>query len=179
MILVLTWLNLRGIRFGILAQGWLTAAEVIGLLLIVAAAVLLPVTPEISTVATAGGTPSLGAFGLAMVFVLLTYGGWNEAAYISAEIRDGRRNMVLALAVSILIITALYLIVTWACWKGLGMAGMAKSEALAADLMRVAFGATGEKIMALLVAVVAITSINLNPAVTPSFAALEAVLVVR
>lgn len=132
----------------------------IGLLLIVAAAVLLPVTPGTSAVATASGAPSLGAFGLAMVFVLLTYGGWNEAAYISAEIRDGRRNMVLALAVSILIITALYLIVTWAYWKGLGMAGMAKSEVLAADLMRVVFGTTGEKIMALLVAVAAITSIN-------------------
>ena len=29
-----------------------------------------------------------------MVFVLLTYGGWNEAAYISAELRGGRRAIV-------------------------------------------------------------------------------------
>jgi hypothetical protein len=28
-----------------------------------------------------------------MIFVLLTYGGWSEAAYISAELCDARRNM--------------------------------------------------------------------------------------
>lgn len=67
---------------------------------------------------------------------------------------------MLALAGSILILTALYLIVTWAYWKGLGIGGMAKSEALATDLLHVAFGATGERIMALLVAAVAITSLN-------------------
>jgi APA family basic amino acid/polyamine antiporter len=95
-----------------------------------------------------------------MVFVLLTYGGWNEAAYISAELKDRQRNMVKALVLSILIITALYLLVTWAYWRGLGITGMAKSEALAADLLRRAFGPVGEKVISILVAISAITSIN-------------------
>lgn len=95
-----------------------------------------------------------------MVFVLLTFGGWNEAAYISSELKDKRRNMVRALVYSILIITALYMLVTWAYWRGLGLQGMAKSEAIAADLMRVAFGTTGEKVIAFMVAVAALTSIN-------------------
>ena len=95
-----------------------------------------------------------------MVFVLLTYGGWNEAAYISAELKDERRNMVRALVLSILIITALYLLVTWAYWHGLGIEGMAKSEAIAADLMRRAFGNAGGTMIALMVAVAALTSIN-------------------
>ncbi len=34
-----------------------------------------------------------GALGLAMVFVLLTYGGWNETAYLSGEVRNASRNM--------------------------------------------------------------------------------------
>ena len=38
-----------------------------------------------------------------MVFVLLTYGGWNEAAYISAEVRDRDRNMVRALLFAIML----------------------------------------------------------------------------
>jgi amino acid transporter len=99
-------------------------------------------------------------FGLAMVFVLLTYGGWNEAAYISAELKDARRNMVKVLIVSILIITGLYLLVTWAFWKGLGMQGMAGSDALAADLLSKAFGPVGQKIISAMVAVAALTSIN-------------------
>ena len=97
---------------------------------------------------------------MAMVFVLLTYGGWNEAAYVSAEVKDGRRNMVRALVFSIFVITLLYLLVTWAYWRGLGLEGMAKSEALAADLLRKAFGPVGEKAMAVLVAIAALTSIN-------------------
>jgi amino acid transporter len=91
---------------------------------------------------------------------LLTYGGWNEAAYISAELKDAQHNMVKALVASILIITALYLLVTWAYWKGLGLEGMAKSDAMAADLLRIAFGPIGEKIISVMVAISALTSIN-------------------
>ena len=36
-----------------------------------------------------------------MVFVLLTFGGWNEAAYISAELKTGRRGMATALLAGI------------------------------------------------------------------------------
>lgn len=97
---------------------------------------------------------------MAMVFVLLTYGGWNEAAYISAEMRTGPRGMVLALTLGIAIITALYLLVTWAYWKVLGMDGMAASDAVAADVMRRAFGPVGGKLISVLVAVSALTSIN-------------------
>jgi amino acid transporter len=97
---------------------------------------------------------------MAMVFVLLTYGGWNEAAYISAEMRGGPRAMVKALTLGIVIITGLYLLVTWAYWKVLGMEGMAASEAVAADVMKKTFGTAGEKMISVLVAVSALTSIN-------------------
>ena len=73
---------------------------------------------------------------MAMVFVLLTFGGWNEAAYISAELKDERRNMVKALVLSIILITLLYLAVNWAYWRGLGLEGMAKSDAIASDLLK-------------------------------------------
>jgi amino acid transporter len=165
-IVVLSWVNLRGIRSGTSAQAWLTGLEVAGLLLIVVAALALVAgmgggAPTSAPAAQAAGTtPGVAAFGLAMVFVLLSYGGWNEAAYISAEMKDRSRNMVRALVFSILIITALYLMVTWAYWKGLGLEGMAKSDALAADLLRVAFGAVGEKAISILVAIAALTSIN-------------------
>ncbi len=161
---VLSWVNLRGIKAGTSAQTWLTVLEVAGLLLIVVAALFLagtgtPPAPPVATGVAAGPGPS-ATFGLAMVFVLLTYGGWNEAAYISAELKDRRRNMVKALVLSILIITALYLVVVWAYWRGLGLEGMARSEALAAALMKAAFGTAGEKIISALVAIAALTSIN-------------------
>ena len=160
----LSWLNLRGVASGTGTQVWLTALEVGGLLLVVAAAVAISPNAAAPLV-DAAAAPATGAaapvsFGLAMVFVLLTYGGWNEAAYISAELREPKRNMVRALVVSIGIITALYLLVTWAYWHGLGMQGMAQSQAIAADLLQRAFGNTGQTVISILVAVAALTSIN-------------------
>jgi basic amino acid/polyamine antiporter, APA family len=162
-IAVLSWVNLRGIRTGTSAQAWLTGLEVGGLLLLVVAALHLAATGAPAAQAAppaAAAAPGVASFGMAMVFVLLTYGGWNEAAYLSAELKDGRRNMARVLVGSILIITVLYLLVTWAYWRGLGLDGMSRSEALAADLMRVAFGPTGETVISVLVAIAALTSIN-------------------
>jgi basic amino acid/polyamine antiporter, APA family len=164
-IVILSWVNLRGVATGAGTQVWLTLLEIAGLLLVVAAAIALGTSPTTAQAAAASAGAASGSslpvsFGLAMVFVLLTYGGWNEAAYISAELREPRRNMVLALVLSIGVITALYLLVTWAYWYGLGLQGMAQSEAIAADLMRRAFGRSGEVVISLLVAVAALTSIN-------------------
>jgi len=164
-IVALSLLNLRGIRAGTKAQTVLTLTEILGLLLIVGAAALFadpaPVAASSAAPAEDAGAGALTAsLGMAMVFVLLTYGGWNEAAYISAEMRTGPRGMVTALTAGIVIITVLYLLVTWAYWKVLGMEGMAASEAVAADVMRQTFGPTGGKLISVLVAVSALTSIN-------------------
>ena len=155
-VVVLTLLNLRGIHAGARAQTWLTLLEVGGLLLVAAAAAFFAGAPP----PAARAAPGEASYGMAMVFVLLAYGGWNEAAYISAEVRDGRRNMVRALTLSILLIMLLYLLVAWACWKTLGLAGMAGSQALAADVMRATLGPAGGTVISLLVAVSALTSIN-------------------
>ncbi|MDQ9171429.1 amino acid permease [Oxalobacteraceae bacterium R-40] len=162
-VIVLSLVNIKGIRAGAATQTWLTAIEIGGLLLIVLAAIFIVANggaqaAPAAVQAEAGG--SQASFGLAMVFVLMTYGGWNEAAYISAELKDGRRNMVKVLVLSIFIITALYMLVTWAYWRGLGMQGMAGSEALAADLLSSAFGPAGQKIISVMVAIAALTSIN-------------------
>jgi hypothetical protein len=95
-----------------------------------------------------------------MVFVLLTYGGWNEAAYLSAEVRGGKRAIVFVLVVALAIITVAYLAVNLALLHGLGLAGLAASKAPGADVMSRIFGATGSQLIALFVAVAALTSIN-------------------
>ena len=103
---------------------------------------------------------SWGAFGFAMVFVLLTFGGWNEGAYISAELRDRERNMVRVMVGSLVVVTLLYLAANWAYLAALGLKGMAGSKAVAADLLGITFGKTGEILISLMVAIAALTSIN-------------------
>ncbi|MFN4225361.1 MAG: APC family permease [Hyphomonas sp.] len=133
---------------------------VIGLLVLVAAAAKLVIdgTPPLDPgTATA---PSLGSLGYGLVFVLLAYGGWTEAATLSAEVKDGQRGMLRALIISITLITLLYLLTAWAMLRGLGLAGLASSSAPAADLMTRAFGPGAGVVLALAVVAAAVTSVN-------------------
>ena len=150
-----TLLNLGGLQPGKWAQNGLTIATVLGLLLIVVIG-LVWATPT-TAVIPASTTPT---FGLAMVFVLLTYGGWNEAVYLSAEIEQGNRNMVRSLVWSLGIITALYLLVNLAYLRGLGLGNMAASKAVGADLLRQVLGQPGAIVISLLVVAAALSSLN-------------------
>jgi APA family basic amino acid/polyamine antiporter len=158
-VVTLTAINIVGLRESARTQNLLTALQVLGLLL-VAVAGLLATPPEVVGVApvTAPGVPAV--FGLAMVFVLLTYGGWNEAAYVSAEVRGGPRAIVRALVLSLLIITVVYVLFVLAALNGLGFAGLANSTAVGADVMQAAFGPTGAQLIGAIVGVATLTSIN-------------------
>jgi amino acid transporter len=156
-IALLTGLNVLGIRESKATQNFFTTLEVLGVLLVALAGLMIdPARPAAATAAAI--TPS--GVGLAMVFVLLTYGGWNEAAYVSAEVRDPARNMIRALVLSIVLVTVLYVGLNLIYLRSLGLAGTANSQAVAADLLARAFGPVGAGLMGLLVAIAALTSAN-------------------
>ncbi|MBD2497440.1 amino acid permease [Nostoc sp. FACHB-280] len=151
----LTVLNIIGLQQGKWTQNLLTAAKVLGLLLVVL--IGLTATPNLPTPVESTST---GTWGLAMVFVLLSYGGWNEAAYISAEIQNRQRNIVRSLLWSIGTITVIYLLINLAYLRGLGLTNMANSQAVAADLMRNFWGESGAWFISLLIAVSTLGALN-------------------
>lgn len=153
----LTGLNLLGVQQGKWTQNLLTVIKVLGLLLIVGVG-LLGVVPLSQAASPTPTTQTM--FGLAMIFVLLTYGGWNEAAYLSAELRENQRNMSRVLLSSIGLITVIYLLINLAYLHGLGLSGMADSTAVAADLMRRAIGGNGAKFVSGLIALSALGATN-------------------
>jgi amino acid transporter len=133
----------------------LTGLEVAGLGVVIVAGLLIapaaPVGPAFS---------GAGQFGLVMVFVLLTFGGWSEAVYISAELKGAPRRMAPVLICSLLLITVLYVMANAAYLRALGLGGTAQSQAVAADVMQLAFGPAGAKLMSLFIAVATLTSVN-------------------
>lgn len=154
-IALLTVLNIVGIRQSNRFQNWLAIALILGLLLVILVGLVLasPSSPAIAP------SPS-SSWGLALVFVLLSYGGWNEAAYISAEIHHPQRNIVRSLLWSIGIITGIYLLLNLAYLQGLGIAGMVDSPAVAADLLRQVLGESGAAFVSVLVVIATLGSIN-------------------
>ena len=162
-VVVFTAINMAGTLQGKVAQQLFTTVDLAAMGMLIVAAIVVALTtgaPVAATAPAASGAPSYGMLGLAMVFVLLTYGGWNEAAYISAELRDGRRNMVRVLAVSIVTVTAIYVLVAWAYLYVLGLDGLRKSNAIAADVVRAAFGPAGATVLSVFVCGAAISTLN-------------------
>jgi len=156
----LTILNAAGVRLGKTTQRLLTVATILGLIVVMGAGLFF--APESTAAAPSSGDGSMSSsqFGMAMVFVLLTYGGWNESAYVSAELENVQRNMVRALVISLGLITTLYLLVNWAYLNGLGLDGMSDTNAVAADLMRATLGETGALLLSVFVAIAALSSTN-------------------
>ena len=158
-VIFLTVINLAGINTSSRVQTLLTVLEVVGLLAVVVAGfwVDAPASGAISWFVQA---PAPAQWGLCLVFVLLTFGGWNESAYVSAEVRGGPRTMVWVIVASMLVLTAIYLLVNLALLMGLGFKGLASSKTAASDLLGLAFGPWAHKALGLFVAIAALTSIN-------------------
>lgn len=160
-VMIFTGFNVWGIREGTRAQRIFTLLELSGILIIVLCGLAMGDAPMMASTPSLADSLSPGAsIGLAMVFVLLTYGGWNEAAYISAELRGERTAIARVLIISIAAITAVYVLINFAYLKALGHAGMAASEAVAADALRGVLGEHGARLVSLIVAISALTSIN-------------------
>lgn len=165
-IVALTATNILGLTLAARLQTVMVLLLVGGLAAVVVAGFTAP-TPDL---ANAPGTPEAGAWftstppigllGLAMVFVLLTFGGWNEAAYLSSEVHGGPRAVARVLILSLGVITLLYLLVNLALLNGLGLAGLAASKAAGAEVLGLHFGAWGERLIGVLVALAALTSIH-------------------
>ncbi|MDN3543263.1 APC family permease [Kinneretia asaccharophila] len=157
LILLLTALNLAGVRVGLGTQLGLMSVVLGGLALLGGAGVSLGDMPPQTPLSTAGATPD---WGTAMIFVFLAYGGWSDAATLSAEMRDAKHGIARALLIGLALVMGLYLLANWAYLQGLGLAGLAASEAPAADLMRAAFGRGGELLIVGIVTLTALSVMN-------------------
>ena len=154
---VLTAANALGLVFGKVTQNVLTVAKLLGLVAILVAGFAFGQGTDAFAVQRPMAGPGIG---LAMVLVLYAYGGWNDAAFVTAEVRQPKRNIPRALMWSIGIITISYLLVNLAYLWALGFAGVLEARAPAADVLGLAFGNWGAKIMCLLVMISALGAVN-------------------
>jgi basic amino acid/polyamine antiporter, APA family len=153
-VIALTLLNLAGTLQSKALQKVMEIVLIAGLVAFSVAALAVGGTPKPASGAAGG------SFGFAMIFVLLAYGGWNEAAYLAGEVRDPRRDMLRILVGGVLAITLLYLLVNLAYLAVLGHGGIRESKAVAADVMRAIAGEKGAVALALIVCLSVVTTMN-------------------
>ncbi len=155
-IVLLTAVNVLGVNPGRRTQNLLTLLKVLALAGIILAG-FLGQAPAPAETAHEGSSASLA---VAMVFVLYAYGGWHEAAYVTAEVRNRRRNVPLALLGGTVIVTVLYVLINAAWLAGFGFAAAGRPGANAAGLLAGALGPAAGRTMAVLVMLCALGSVN-------------------
>jgi basic amino acid/polyamine antiporter, APA family len=155
-VVALTALNIFGLKESSRTQNVITLLLIVGMGLVAFGGFQAPAS------AVPAATPSTSAplLGLSLVFVLFAYGGWNEAAYVSAELRGGRRAILTALLAAVAVITTLYLVFVAALVTGLGFEGLKASKAPAADVAGHAFGPFGQTLIATVVCLSVLASSN-------------------
>jgi amino acid transporter len=153
--MVLTIANILGVVLGKLTQNLLSVVKVLGLGAIVYFGFQyghkdvflgLPDPPKETN------------FGLAMILVLYAYGGWNDAAFVAAEVRQ-RRNIIRALILGTALITLIYLAVNFAYLRALGFEGVRNSSTVAADVGQ-AMNEDWSRAISILVMISALGAIN-------------------
>jgi APA family basic amino acid/polyamine antiporter len=156
---VLTCVNLLGLREASWTQNLFAILAITALVLVILAAFYVGPQPASAVVAKAPAAP-FAAAGFAMVFIMLTFGGWNESAYLSGELRDVKRKMAPTLIWSILVITALYVLVNLGYLWVFGLQGLRDSKAVGADLMRLVAGSGGAIVLSLMITATALSTLN-------------------
>lgn len=156
-VVLLTALNVVGLRFGKTIQNLLTVGKLIGLLGIVALAFASssPDPPIIATTATQG-MPK----GVALILILFTYGGWNEMVYVASEVDQPQRNIWKALVLGTLAVIAAYLLANAAFLHALTLPQLANSEAVATDAVSAILPRHGLLVVAAVIAISSAGAIN-------------------
>ncbi len=153
-IVLLTLINISGVRQGKWMQNLLTVVKALGLIAIFAVALSRPHTH--SPVEPVDPIP----FSVALILVLFTYGGWNEMAYVAAEVKRPERNIIRALVLGTAGVTILYLLANGAFLYALGYHGMVTSKAVATDTVETVFPALGAHLISTLICISALGVVN-------------------
>ena len=155
-IIVITIVNVLGVRTGKATQNLLTVLKVTGLALIFAVAVFTPS----ATVPAAETRDALHSdFRLALILALFTYGGWNDLCFVAAEVKDPERNILRSLGLGVGLIVVIYLLFNLALARATGLDGMSNSTVVS-DFIGTRFGDIGRRAISLLICLSCLGAIN-------------------
>lgn len=119
-------LLLRGVRYSVRVAFALFATEALGLLVLSVTLLIRGHAAISAPLHSIGGLPGgfRGLAGITFAIAISGYVGWENSAPLAEETRSPRRAVPRAIALSILVISALYVLVSWSAatgfvaWKG-------------------------------------------------------------
>jgi len=149
---ILTIINCFGVRAGGTVQNVLMVLKIAAILGLVACGFLLGDAVSTND-ALSTSNASLQAFGLALVPVIFSYGGWQTATFVAGEIKEPRKNLPRGLIIGVIAVVLLYVAANVVYLSVLGARGLAASNAPASDAMRMVLGDFGARAIAAAIAI--------------------------
>ncbi len=152
----LTVINCLGVRSGSTVQSVLMVLKILAIVTLIVCGLLL-MTPSASPQPPGGGIGAISggigfdlitSIGAAMVPVLFAYGGWQTASFVAGEIREPEKNLPRGLIIGVTGVVILYLAVNFVCLGVLGTSGLAATTTPASEVMRLALGEPGARLIA-------------------------------
>ncbi|HUR31679.1 MAG TPA: amino acid permease [Saprospiraceae bacterium] len=133
-LLLVTVINLIGVRLSTIFSSTITLMKVLGIGIIVI--ICLAYGHQlINNLQTVGGDTVKVSFGVALIGVLWSYGGWHHASYVSGEVHNAHKVVPRALLAGGLIVTLTYLAVNAAYLSVMTTGEIAQSSAVASDAL--------------------------------------------
>jgi len=169
-ILILTWVNYRGVRESGILSNIFTSAKITGILILIVLGItyVSPAGQTVSVNLKAGNIPVTGgnlfsAFLTIMLSVFWAYDGWVDIAAITGEIKNPKRNVPLAIVSGVSIAIVLYVLVNYAYMQVVPLeqlAAVGENQIGAAVVATTLLGSIGKTLVIVLIMVSVFGSLN-------------------
>lgn len=176
-VVVFYFVNLAGLRMSSQTQNVLMMIKILMVIVLISALFFpgaesgsayfnAPVTENTAGSAAAGEEASIpfsaliSSFGVALIAVSFTYGGYQQTINFGEEVKDARKNLPRGIVIGILMIITLYLLVQMAYVHSIGFEALKTTRGIAAVVAERMFGNTGKTIFTLLLFLAVLAYVN-------------------
>lgn len=160
-IIVLYGLNLLGLRTSATVQNILMVIKLLMLGAIISALGILPPTETMTAIQSHSGG-IWESFGLALIAVSFTYGGYQQTINFGGEVRNNDTMLPRAIILGVVIIIGIYLLANLAYVQVIGFTELAQSKFIAAIMMERLFGSTAALIVSMIIMISVFGYVNIS-----------------
>ncbi|RYU97204.1 APC family permease [Emticicia agri] len=155
-IVALTIMNIVGVKLGSIFASIFTSTKLLGIFIVVVIGILFGVNEEIhlnnfNLPENTNNLSLISAFGLALIGVSFSYGGYQHATFVAGEVKDAARIVPKAMILGIFVVCLAYLTINIAYLRLLPISNIATSNSVASDAISVVWSIGGKFISFLII----------------------------